>query len=161
MCEWPVEVKTMIRADKHNKTLSAETFWSETGSACLHNRLLQQTLLIVFAEKHIPIGFIFLAMTVPISENRSLSLLFTSDACVPEVFLIFLFFAKRRIRGAQHSIRVWLMEKEIQAGFSGEDFNDATSSRFDGGDSSFPENLQEKRPRPNAQNYFAFCRGTP
>ena len=47
------------------------------------------------------------------------------------------------------------MEKEIQAGFSGEDFNDATSSRFDGGDSSFPENLQEKRPRPNAQNYFA------
>ena len=37
------------------------------------------------------------------------------------------------------------MEKKILAGFSGEDFNDATSSRFDGGDGSFPENLQEKK----------------
>lgn len=31
-----------------------------------------------------------------------------------------------------------------QAGFLGEDFNDATSSRFDGGDSAFSENVQEK-----------------
>ena len=31
-----------------------------------------------------------------------------------------------------------------QAGFSCEDFSDATSSRFDGGDSAFSENLQEK-----------------
>ena len=29
-------------------------------------------------------------------------------------------------------------------GFSGGDFSDATSSRFDGGDSAFAENLQEK-----------------
>lgn len=31
-----------------------------------------------------------------------------------------------------------------QAGFSGEDFSDATSSRFDGGDNAFSENMQEK-----------------
>lgn len=31
-----------------------------------------------------------------------------------------------------------------QGGFSGEDFSDATSSRFGGGDSAFAENLQEK-----------------
>ena len=31
-----------------------------------------------------------------------------------------------------------------QAGFLGEDFSDATSSRFDGGDSAFSENLQRK-----------------
>lgn len=31
-----------------------------------------------------------------------------------------------------------------QGGFSGEDFSDATSSRFDGGESAFTENLEEK-----------------
>lgn len=37
---------------------------------------------------------------------------------------------------------------ETSQGFSGEDFSDATSSRFDGGDSAFAENTEEKGQDP-------------
>lgn len=59
---------------------------------------------------------------------------------VPEVFLHFSSFreaADTRCNVAKHSMTC---REKIQGGFSGEDFNDATSSRFDGGDSAFSKN---------------------